>query len=132
MNGLSQILSVLVQIKDLFLSVCNFIFDIIQTLRFWFHSLTTWITEIFADIFWVWDLWGLIYYGWDSVWELIWWPATVIIASLLLIVMVRIIIAFVFKMLRLNIDYNTLNKKTYEANHWSKASEWHKRSATKV
>ena len=79
-----QLINVLVSIKDILLSLFNTIIWILQTLRFWFQSLTTCIIQIAWDIFW--DLWGLIYYGWSAIWDLIWWPATVIMATMLIII----------------------------------------------
>lgn len=36
----------------------------------------------------------------------IWWPATIFISTMLFVIIVRIAVAFVFKLFRLNIDYH--------------------------
>lgn len=54
------------------------------------------------------------------------------IYALLFVIIVRIIIAFVFKLMRLNIDYNALDKNTRKANHWENSSEYHKNVNTRV
>ena len=59
-------------------------------------------------------------------------PWVFVLSSVFVLGLVRILIAFVFKIFRLNIDYNTLNKKEYSANAWERSSEHHKRMSTRV
>lgn len=48
------------------------------------------------------------------------WPTVILFASLLVIVIIRICISFVFKLLRLNIDYHSLQSKT----KWLNIRNW--------
>lgn len=101
-------------IWDLFswiISVVNYVIDIISALFFGFGSLLSWIWDLIIEVFdWgvfvnVWRVFGILS-------EYIWWPATVFMATLLLIIVFRIFIAFIFKILRLNIDYHNTQSKT--------------------
>lgn len=88
----------------------SYIFSILKTLWYWAVTLFSWISELINDIFW-WTFFGYLwstlndlsfYIG--SFWAyLFWW--------ILIVIFVRIWISFVFKVLRLNVDYNTLKKK---------------------
>ena len=49
--------------------------------------------------------------------DLIWWWPAILLASLLMVAMVRIIVAFVLKIFRFNVDYHV--KKT-NSNTWNK------------
>lgn len=122
MENIVQVLvslkSAFVHISDNIMVVLWYIWDILETLRFWLTSLLTWVLDIALDVLgW---LWGLVYYAWNSVWELIWWPATVILSSLFIIILVRIAVAFVFKFFKMNLDY----KKTYDAWDRSNSKLW--------
>ena len=101
-------------IWDLFswiVSFFNYALDIISALFFGFGSLLSWIWDLIAKVF---D-WGVFVNVWrcfDILSDYIWWPATVFIATLLLVIVFRIFIAFIFKILRLNIDYHNTQSKT--------------------
>lgn len=99
----------------------SFFQSVIEIIWYWvsiFKTIFYWIGSLFGSVY---DLFKEIISGsvivnvWKAFGDLasyIWWPAVVFISSLLLVVIVRIVIAFVFKMLRLNIDYHTLNSKS--------------------
>lgn len=91
------------------------LFWIIKALFLWLYTLLNSLWSIIENV-----ITSTVFYNiHNALWYIsnfIWWPATVILSSLLVISMIRIWIAFVFKILRLNIDYNTLQQKTNDAN----------------
>lgn len=89
---------------------------IIQTIFYWLTSLLGAVWDLFYKMVVDVDPFVNVNRAFVYISNYIWWPATVFISTLLVIVMLRIWIAFVFKILRLNIDYNTLQQKTTDAN----------------
>lgn len=93
------------------LEILSFLGSLIETLVYWIGSLLSWVVRLVNQIF----TNGVFSSVWQAFWQIadyIWGPATVIMASLFLLAIVRIGIAFVFKLLRLNIDYHALNSKS--------------------
>ena len=113
------------------INVVWYIISIVKTLWFWLTSLLTSSFELFKEVF-EWEAITTVAYYFGVIWEYIWGPATVFLASLMLLIILRIWIAFVFKLFRLNIDYNSFDKNTRKANAWDNASEHHKRMSTRV
>lgn len=105
--------------------------SVFKTIFYWIGSLLGSVYDLFKEI-----IGGSVIVNvWKAFWDLasyIWWPAVVFISSLLLVVIIRILIAFVFKILRLNIDYNSFDKQTRKANSWDNASEYRKKTATRL
>lgn len=134
---MEKIASILQSLWDFFVSVSNVISDVasflISILGFlWYawKTLIVWVYKLFVRIA---DS-GVFRSTSTAILNLsdyIWFGAYFIYA-LLFVIIIRIIIAFVFKLLRLNIDYNALDKNTRIANSWDRASEHHKRMSTRV
>lgn len=98
---------------DPIINVVWYIISIVKTLWFWLTSLLTSSFELFKQIF----EWEAItttakYFG--VIWEYIWGPATVFLASLFVLIILRIWIAFVFKIFRMNLDYKISWKKSWK------------------
>ena len=92
------------------LDVLSYIGAIFKTIRYWITSLLSGLWDLIVDVI----QWWVFYNVWNAFTQIssyIWWPATVFIASMLFIIMIRIFIAFIFKLFRLNIDYHSLNYK---------------------
>lgn len=112
-NSLWQVISniriIFYDFSNWVLTVLSFVRDIFKTLRFWLTTLLSWIFEIFWEVF---DSISWLVFSWfNSVGALIWWPGVVLIWTIFWIILVRISIAFVFKILRLNIDYRATRDK---------------------
>lgn len=100
-------------ISNFFLSVWNvlwYIWSIFQTLRYW---LTTLLSSVYDTLIKVFDtsLFSYLYNWFNDLAWLIWLWGALFISSLLFVAFVRIIIAFVLRMFRLNADYRPLQKK---------------------
>lgn len=89
---------------------------IIQTIFYWLTSLLGAVWDLFYKMVIDVDPFVNVNRAFVYISNYIWWPATVFISTLLVVAILRIVIAFVFKILRLNIDYNTLQQKTRDAN----------------
>lgn len=93
------------------LDILSFLDSLINTLVYWIGSLLSWVVRLVSQIF-TNGVFSSVWQAFSQLSTYIWGPATVIMASLLLLAIVRIGIAFVFKLLRLNIDYHSLNNKS--------------------
>lgn len=119
------------QIWNAFLDIWSFIVSIFWFIYYAWKTLIIWVAKLIWSVL---DWWVFVNVNraFDVVSDFIGGPATIFLASLLLIVIIRILIAFVFKMMRLNIDYNSFDKNTRKANAWDNACEHHKKMNTRV
>lgn len=106
-------------ITDIWNNVISFLWQllgIVKTIFYWLTSLLGAVWDLFYSLVLEVDPFYQVNRAFVYLSNYIWWPATVFISTLLVVAILRIWIAFVFKILRLNIDYNTLQKKTTDAN----------------
>lgn len=84
--------------------------SIIETLWFWLKTLTIASWDLIVWVF-DWSLFEYLFNWFNSLTGFIglWW--TLFVVSLLSVVIIRIVIWFVFKMFRLNVDYKTMKTK---------------------
>lgn len=87
------------------IDVCSYIIWIFKAIFFGVWSLCTSVFQLSFHIFES-DVFNNVSTAFEYVSWYIWWPATIFIATMLFVVIVRIAVAFVFKLFRLNIDYN--------------------------
>lgn len=97
------------------------------------RSVFSFFIEIFGALFYLWKslliaIWKLFQYviSWEAFIKVfstlkdistyIGGPATAFLSALLFVIIARIIIAFLFKILRLNLDYNSLQTNTMKNN----------------
>lgn len=92
-------------------SIISWIISIVQAIFYWLTTLLSKVWNLFLQLI-DWGVFVNIGRAFDTISSYIWWPATVFLASMLFLVIVRIVIAFVFKIFRLNIDYHTDRAKT--------------------
>lgn len=119
------------QIWNAFLEIWGFIVSILWFLYYAWKTLIIWVAKLLWNIL-DWDVFINVNRAFDIISDFIGGPATIFMASLLFIIVVRILIAFVFKMMRLNIDYNSFDKNTRKSNAWFNSSDHHKRMNTRV
>ena len=103
----SSFYDLLVNFYDWLMSVLGSIAWILASIWYWFTTLTSWILNIqFVEIF---NNGALVKANQTLIdlWWLIWGPAVVFLCSIILLVIARVVVAFVFKILRLNLDYQT-------------------------
>lgn len=100
----------ILSIKDIVVDIWNTVFSILKTIWYWLTTLVSGLSNVFNEVLWNGAL-TTLYDTLNWIASYIWGPAMVIICSLFLIIVGRIIIAFVFKIFRLNIDYHALNSK---------------------
>lgn len=119
------------QLWNAFLEIWSFIVSIFWFIYYAWKTLIVWIAKLIWSVV---DWWVFVNVNraFDVISDFIGGPATIFIAALFLIIIIRILIAFVFKMMRLNIDYNTFDKNTRKANAWDNSSEYRKKNATRV
>lgn len=99
--------------KVFFQSIIDFInsiLSIISTLFFWLKTLLSWIRVLIVDIF-EGQLFPFLVSTFNDLSSFVWFSTALFISSLFFIVIVRIVMSFVFKIFRLNIDYKTFVKK---------------------
>lgn len=130
-NFFTGVLDFFVAIYEILVNIASFIISAIWFIYFAWKTLIVWVARLLYDV-----LDGSVFYNVNRAFvyisDYIWWPATIFLSALLLIIIIRIIIAFVFKLMKMNIDYNSFDKQSRKANAWSNASEYHKRSSTRV
>lgn len=107
--------------RDILSSIGSFIIDIFSLIYYIWYTLVIWVAKLFWYIV-DWPVIASVINTFVKLSDYIWWPATVFLSALLLIAMIRIIGAFIFKLVRLWFDYNM--RKT----NWSKGREqtWEK------
>ena len=105
----------ILSIKDIVVDIWNTVFSILKTIWYWLTTLVSGLSSVFNEVLWNGAL-TTLYDTLNWIASYIWGPAMVVICSLFLIIVGRIIIAFVFKIFRLNIDYHALNSKTRRRN----------------
>lgn len=120
-SWLNSFYYLIISIKDIFVDIGSVLLSILKTLWYWLTSITSSLRSVFNDVI---DngaiLW--LYNTLNDIASLIGGPTFVIIASMFLIIITRILIAFVFKLFRLNIDYHALNEKNTKYNLKDSAS----------
>lgn len=99
----SSISDSIINVSSYIISIFWFIFHALKTLIVWVWNLIVYIIE--------WDIWLNIISALVKVSDLIWFPATVFIISMLLLVISRILISFIWKILKLWTDYNIRKSK---------------------
>ena len=109
------------------INVLSYIWSILKALWLWLTSLLTPIWELISSVLWNGAISSLAQ-SIDSIASYIWWPAVVFIMTLFMVILVRIVVAFVFKILRLNFDYEV--RKT----NWAKGREqtWEKNISNSI
>ena len=122
----SSVLDFFVAVYEILVNVSSFIISAIGFIWFAWKTLVVWVAKL---------LWSVIDGGvfvnvnraFVYISDFIWWPATIFLSALLLIIIIRIIVSFVFKILRLNTDY-TMYKTQWKDNSTSqKISDFQKK-----
>lgn len=103
-NWFSMIYKALMSFFNPIISFLKSVVSIVDTLWYWITSLLSWIWKLIVQVF-EWWVFNIVWEVFSYISNYIWVPAVIFISTLLLIAVVRIWIAFVFKMMRLNIDY---------------------------
>lgn len=86
------------------------IFSILQSLWYGATTLFSWIWEVVNQVFdspvfdYIWTIWNYLV-------NFLWYPTVLFLCTMFIIILVRIWIAFVFKVLRLNVDYHNTYQK---------------------
>lgn len=95
---------------NIIISVLSYIWSIIKTLWYWLTSLLTGAWELITDFF-SWYIFDYLGYWFTFLTNYIWvWPV-VFMSSLLLLILLKIWISYVFKIFRLNLDHKVFSKK---------------------
>lgn len=97
------------------IQVLSYIWSILKALWLWLTSLLSPLWELIWQVLWNGAVSSLLQ-AIDRISSYIWWPATVFIMTLFVIILTRIVIWFVFKIMRLNIDYHVLQNRTEKWN----------------
>ena len=116
MQYLTNVLSLISTNITKFFSMCrtffqsiidffNNIWNILEWLRFWLKTLLSGLRTFIQQVF-EWQLFSYLYSWFNDLVGRAWY-AGAFIAWFLFLVFVRIAIAFVFKLFRLNVDYRT-------------------------
>lgn len=121
MDTISSLWKTISNFFDSLWTIISYLWSIIEVIRYWFASLVSGAFNLVIEVL----NWEAILNTARAFWkiaEYIWWPATVFLASLLIIIMLRIAIWFVWRILKMNDSYNM--RKT----NWAKWIEqtWEK------
>lgn len=95
-----------------------YILSIFRALWYALTSILSWLRSLIVEIFNSW-VFVNVARAFNNLADYIGGPAVVFISSLLIIIIFRIWVAFVFKLFRLNIDYHSLNSKNKTWNQHS-------------
>ena len=76
---------------------------------YWLKTITLAVIDLVKQVF-EWTVFSYMSNWFVTLSKFIGWPATIFVATLLFIVFVRIWIAFIFKICRLNLDYKKYRK----------------------
>lgn len=91
-------------------SVLSYIRSMLKALWFWLISLISWVSQLLNQTL-ASDLLWNVAEQFVNIAKYIWvWP-TIFIATLLFIIMFRIVVAFILKFFRMNIDYQEKSTK---------------------
>lgn len=93
------------------LEILSYIWQILSALWYWLTSLLSWIWDLVLEVL-RWWVFLNVASAFSTLASYIWWPAVVFLSTLMFIIIFRIFLAFVFKILRLNIDYHNTQSKT--------------------
>lgn len=109
-GAFTDIFSFFNHLTDIIESIVSFLLWILWFVWYAWKTLITWVYKLLYRIF---DWWVFINVNkaFIQISEYIWWPATVFLSAILLLVITRIVIAFVFKIFRRDLDYNALQRK---------------------
>lgn len=102
-----------------FVSVINYIIEIFKSIWYWLTSLIDWVKDLISEVF-TWGVFDNVSNAFVYLTDYIWVPAVIFICTLFTVILFRIIVAFVFKLFRLNIDYHSLQSKNRTLNQHSK------------
>lgn len=102
-------------VAQLFMNFVSYVVSILWFIWYAWKTLILWVYRLLVYIF---DNWVFINLqrAFLFISDYIWNQATVFLFALLFVAIVRVIVAFVFKILRLNLDYNTLQRETTRNN----------------
>lgn len=118
MDWLEKITNFLHSISDFFIAFYDsvvdifwYILSILWFIWYWWKTLIVWVYKLLLSIF---DSWTFVNVSlaFHDLGDYIGGPAVVFIGALFFIILVRIIVAFIFKLLRLNVDYHSLSDKS--------------------
>ena len=96
---------------DIVANIGSFLISILWFLWYGWKTLLVWIRKLLNYIF-EWWVFINVNRAFVQISQYIWWPATIFLSALLFLIIVRIIVAFVMKLLRRNVDYHALNDRT--------------------
>lgn len=107
------------------LNVLSYVVRIFQAIRYALTSLLTSAKELLSQVI-EWDVFFQVWSALSKLTDYLWWPAVVFLATMLLLALFRIAIAFVFKILKLNLDYHSTWEKQRSENKRVSVSEAYK------
>lgn len=113
-NFFSMLITNIVKFFNIIVNFIWYLFDIVKAVFYWLWSLLTSVYDLLLQFLNNWVM-NNVWNAFAMLWDYLWGPAVVFIASLFLVILFRIFIAFVFKIFRLNIDYHTLSDKSNKA-----------------
>lgn len=100
----TSVWQVILNLFNSLLNIWDYVYTFIKTLYFWLISLLTSVISLVEELF-EWTIFWELLDWFNSLWFFIWVWSNLFVSSLLFVIIVRIWIAFVFKTIRLNLDY---------------------------
>jgi len=116
-NWFSSLLTSITNFFSPIIQALWYILSILKALWYGLTSLLSWLWNLIVEVFNS-GVFVNVSNAFTFVSGYIWGPATVFIATMLFIVIFRIWIGFLFKIFRLNINYNSLRYKVKFWNHY--------------
>ena len=95
---------------DSIINFFSYLVDIILALFYGAKTLFSWIMHLFNQIL-DWELFSTTIRFFNYISVFIWWPGALFLLWLFWVILVRIWIAFCFKLMRLNVDWKKYNHK---------------------
>lgn len=104
-NVLSDIWTWFQNIVDFLSSLLSFLISILWFIWYAWKTLLVWVYKLIVYVF-EWWVFVNVARAFDFIADYIWTPWAIFVSALLFVIIVRIIIAFVLKIFKLDIDYH--------------------------
>ena len=110
-NWFTSLINTFTNIFSPIIQALWYVLSILKALWYGLTSILTWLWNLIVEVFNS-GVFVNVNSAFIKLWDYIWGPAVVFIATMLFLIIFRIWLAFVFKIFRLNIDYHSLQSKT--------------------
>lgn len=125
-KAIEQLSNIANTITETIVNIFSYIVSILWFLFYAWKTLLVWVFKLLWNIL-EWWVFVNVASAFEKISYYIGGPATIFICALLFVIIIRIIVAFVFKILRLNMDYNTMKTDWKTKQEWDRITAFQKK-----